>query len=70
MPPPTGNAQSLIAGAGPVFSQPLLYLLGLFLFLYITCEVGVWNWLPRHLIAQGVPESRALNILSLGFRCV
>jgi len=67
MPPPTGNAQSLIAVAGPVFSQPLLYLLGLFLFLYITCEVGVWNWLPRHLIAQGVPESRALNILSLGF---
>jgi fucose permease len=29
--------------------------------------VGVWNWLPRHLIAQGIPESRALNILSLGF---
>jgi fucose permease len=27
----------------------------------------VWNWLPRHLIAQGIPESRALNILSLGF---
>jgi MFS family permease len=23
--------------------------------------------LPRHLIAQGIPESRALNILSLGF---
>jgi fucose permease len=67
MPQPTGNARSLIAGAGPVFSQPLLYLLGLFLFLYITCEVGVWNWLPRHLIAQGIPESRALNILSLGF---
>jgi len=42
-------------------------LLGFFLFLYITCEVGVWNWLPRHLIAQGIPESSALNILSLGF---
>src|SRR5208283_3948483 len=35
--------------------------------LYVTCEVGIWNWLPRHLIAQGIPESRALNILSLGF---
>ena len=23
--------------------------------------------MPRHLIAQGIPESRALNILSLGF---
>lgn len=29
--------------------------------------MGIWNWLPRHLIAQGIPESRALNILSLGF---
>jgi fucose permease len=45
----------------------LLLMIGLFLFLYITCEVGIWNWLPRHLIAQGIPESRALNILSLGF---
>ena len=44
-----------------------LVFFGLFLFLYISCEVGVWNWLARHLIAQGIPESRALNILSLGF---
>jgi fucose permease len=67
MPPPTGAARFLLADAGPVLGRPLLFLLGLFLFLYITCEVGVWNWLPRHLIAQGIPESRALNILSLGF---
>jgi fucose permease len=67
MPPPTGAARFLLADAGPVLGRPLLFLLGIFLFLYITCEVGVWNWLPRHLIAQGIPESRALNILSLGF---
>lgn len=67
MPPPQGDARFLLADAGPALGQPLLFLLGLFLFLYITCEVGVWNWLPRHLIAQGIPESRALNILSLGF---
>src|ERR1035437_2882216 len=67
MPPPTGAARFLLADAGPVLGRPLLFLLGFFLFLYITCEVGVWNWLPRHLIAQGIPESRALNILSLGF---
>ncbi len=67
MPAPAGNAASAFANAGTVFGRPLLYMLGLFLFLYITCEVGVWNWLPRHLIAQGIPESRALNILSLGF---
>jgi fucose permease len=50
-----------------VLERPLLFLIGLFVFLYITCEVGVWNWLPRHLIAQGISESGALNILSLGF---
>jgi fucose permease len=67
MPAPSGNAQFLLADVGPILGRPILFMLGLFLFLYITCEVGVWNWLPRHLIAQGIPESRALNILSLGF---
>ena len=67
MPAPVGSARFFLAGAGPILGRPLLFMLGLFLFLYITCEVGVWNWLPRHLIAQGIPESRALNILSLGF---
>jgi fucose permease len=56
-----------VADVGPVLGRPLLFLLGAFLFLYVSCEVGVWNWLPRHLIAQGIPESSALNILSLGF---
>ncbi len=67
MPPPTGAGRFILADAGPVLGRPLLFLLGFFLFLYVSCEVGVWNWLVRHLIAQGVPESRALNILSLGF---
>ena len=67
MPAPTGNAQFMLAHVGPILGRPVLFMLGAFLFLYITCEVGVWNWLPRHLIAQGIPESRALNILSLGF---
>ena len=67
MPGPTGAGRFVLADAGPVLGRPLLFLVGLFLFLYIGCEVGIWNWLPRHLIAQGIPESRALNILSLGF---
>jgi MFS transporter, FHS family, glucose/mannose:H+ symporter len=67
MPPPTGAGRFILADAGPVLGRPLLFVLGFFLFLYIGCEVGVWNWLARHLIAQGIPESRALNILSLGF---
>jgi fucose permease len=67
MPPPTGAGRFILADAGPVLGHPLLFLLGFFLFLYISCEVGIWNWLVRHLIAQGISESRALNILSLGF---
>src|SRR6202166_4570076 len=67
MPGPTGAGGFVLAEATPVLARPLLFLIGLFLFLYITCEVGTWNWLVRHLIAQGVPETRALNILSLGF---
>ena len=67
MPAPSGAASFILADAGSVLGRPLLFMLGFFLFLYVSCEVGVWNWLPRHLIAQGIPESRALNILSLGF---
>jgi fucose permease len=67
MPEPTRAGGFVLADAAPVLGRPLLFLLGLFLFLYVSCEVGIWNWLPRHLIAQGIPESRALNILSLGF---
>jgi fucose permease len=67
MPEPIRAGGFVLADAAPVLGRPLLFLLGLFLFLYVSCEVGIWNWLPRHLIAQGIPESRALNILSLGF---
>jgi fucose permease len=67
MPAPVGASGFVLADVGPILGRPLLFMLGLFLFLYISCEVGVWNWLPRHLIAQGIPESRALNTLSLGF---
>lgn len=67
MPPPTGAGRFIFADAGPVLGRPALFLLGFLLFLYVGCEVGVWNWLVRHLIAQGIAESRALNILSLGF---
>ncbi len=67
MPGPTGAGRFVLADASQALGRPLLLLIGLFLFLYVSCEVGIWNWLPRHLIAQGIPERRALNILSLGF---
>jgi fucose permease len=67
IPGPTGTQSFVLAEAGAVLGRPILLLLGLFLFLYVSCEVGIWNWLAQHLMAQGIPESRALNILSLGF---
>jgi len=67
MPPPTGERSFKWGEAGPLLGRPVLFLLAFLLFLYVTCEVGVWNWLPRHLEAQGIPQSRALGILSLGF---
>src|SRR5713226_5101724 len=67
MPQPTGAQSFVFSEVGDVLGRPTLWLLALFLFLYVASEVGVWNWLVQHLIAQGIPEGRALNILSLGF---
>ena len=67
IPGPTGERGFQFSQAGALLGSPALWLLSLLLFLYVACEVGVWNWLARHLIAQGIPESKALNILSLGF---
>lgn len=67
MPPPTGERGFKVSEMGALISQPVLYLLAMFLFLYVAAEVGVWNWLAKHLIAQGVPEATALRILSFGF---
>jgi fucose permease len=67
MPPPTGAQSFVFSEIGDVVGRPTLWLCALFLFLYVASEVGVWNWLVQHLIAQGIPESRALNVLSLGF---
>jgi fucose permease len=67
MPAPSSARGLDVNTASSLLGSPALWLLAALLFLYVACEVGVWNWLARHLIAQGIPESRALNILSLGF---
>ena len=67
MPAPSGERGFKFSEASALLGRPALFLLSLLLFLYVSCEVGVWNWLTSHLIAQGVPEPRALKILSLGF---
>src|SRR5579871_3010540 len=67
IPQPTGQQSFAFSEIGGLLSQPTLWLLALMLFLYVASEVGVWNWLVQHLIAQGIPEAKALNVLSLGF---
>ncbi len=67
IPPPTSAQTFVFSEVGSVLGRPVLGLCALLLFLYVACEVGVWNWLVQHLIAQGIPQVRALNVLSFGF---
>jgi fucose permease len=67
MPPPSGTRGFKTAEAGLVLKRPVLWLLSAFLFLYVACEVGVWNWLTKLLVAQNIPDSTAQSVLSLGF---
>ena len=67
MPPPSGKVAFDPSQVGSLLGNTTLILLALTLFVYVAAEVGVWNWLVRHLIAQGLPEAKALTILSLGF---
>jgi fucose permease len=67
MPPPSSERVVKSGEVGRLLGSPTLLLLAAFLFLYVAAEVGVWNWLVKHRTAQGMDESRAKNILSLGF---
>lgn len=68
MPKPTGERGFKASEIGVVVGRPALYLLSLSLFLYVSCEVGVWNWLAPYLNqVRKLDKSTALNILSLGF---
>jgi fucose permease len=67
MPAPSGQVAFQVSAVGGLMTQGTLLALAAVLFLYVACEVGVWNWLVRHLIAQGIPEGKALTVLSLGF---
>jgi len=55
------------AATSAMFRDSTLYILAAVTFLYTACEFGIWNWLPKYLIAKGIPSSTALTILSLGF---
>jgi fucose permease len=68
MPKPTGERGFKASEIGVVVGRPALYLLALFLFLYVACEVGVWNWLVEYLTkVRGLETGTAQHILALGF---
>ncbi len=67
IPGPTGERGFKLAEVGTMLGNPALGLFSIFLFLYVACEVGVWNWLVKYLLSRGIEEKTALNILSLGF---
>jgi fucose permease len=63
IPGPTGERGFRLSEVNEILGRPALYMLATLLFLYVACEVGFSTWLARHLIAQGMPEKTALNIL-------
>jgi fucose permease len=67
MPAPTGHANFQLGDVPRLFSQPALLLLCFFLFLYVSCEVGVWNWLKLYLINVHFDEKAAGHVVSYGF---
>ncbi|MGA8028543.1 MAG: MFS transporter [Bryobacteraceae bacterium] len=67
MPGPVGHSAFKPGDVPKLFSQPALLLLCLFLFLYVACEVGVWNWLKRYLISTQFDAATAGGIVSYGF---
>ena len=61
MPSPSGKASFNVSEVPALLAKPQLLLLSLFLFLYVACEVGVWNWLKLYLV-----ESVHLDASSAG----
>jgi fucose permease len=69
MPVPSGESAFKLSDAVNLLGRPVLMLISLFLFLYVACEVGVWNWLRSYLVspAVGLDEKTASQIVGLGF---
>jgi fucose permease len=67
MPLPTGESAFRLNEVPALVSRPKLILLSLFLFLYVACEVGVWNWLKTYLITMHFDAATAGRVVSYGF---
>ena len=68
MPGPSGSSGFQASDVPVLLGNPALLLLSLFLFLYVACEVGVWNWLNTFLQdSRGFTKSSAGTVVSYGF---
>lgn len=67
MPGPSGEASFRMNEVPGLLSRPALILLSFFLFLYVACEVGVWNWLKVYLVGVNFDERTAGHVVSYGF---
>lgn len=69
MPAPSGASAFKLSEAFSLLGRPTLLLLSLFLFLYVSCEVGVWNWLKTYLVSPAVnlDAKTASNVVGFGF---
>jgi fucose permease len=67
MPGPAGAASFRMSEVPVLLSRPVLILLSFFLFLYVACEVGMWNWLKKYLITVNFDDKTAGGVVSYGF---
>ncbi len=67
MPSPAGESSFRLSEVPVLLSRPALILLSFFLFLYVACEVGVWNWLKKYLMTVNFPAQTAGGVVSYGF---
>lgn len=67
MPMPSGEASFRLNEVPQLIMRPQLLLLSLFLFLYVACEIGVWNWLKTYLITMNFDAAAAGRVVSYGF---
>ena len=68
MPPALGKTNFHMSEIPSLLTKAPLILLSLFLFLYVACEVGVWNWLKTYLVDTIHFDARtAGHVVSYGF---
>lgn len=65
-PSPSQTSFSLIE-ARAMLGRPDLWLFATMIFLYVGCEVGIFNWEVKYLMEQGVSQKTATNTMGFGF---